>query len=125
MAAEGTPTVTPPDVRLALDEPGRDVVSDAVLEQQIEFATVEVGGLAHDDATADQKRVAIVILAAINTLTTTGGAYTRVAREMQTSEEYDVSAMVDDLERRANDARALVTGKAGGGGSPSLHTLGK
>ena len=125
-----TPTVTTDEVRLALNNPSTDTVSNEVLQQRIEDATVEVATIAHEDATTEQKKVAIRTLAAYYTLSVTGAAYTSTAQELDTREEYDVSTMVEDLAARAENVRALVTGEAvadaeGAAGSPSLWTLGK
>lgn len=130
MSTAETPTVTTDEVRLALNNPGTDAVSNEVLQQRIEDATVEVGAIAHADATTEQKRVAIRTLAAYYTLSVTGAAYTSTAQELDTREDYDVSTMVEDLAARAENARALITGEAltdaeASAGSPGLWTLGK
>ena len=131
MSTAETPDVTTDEVRLALNNPGTDAVSNEVLTQRIEDATVEVATIAHDGATMEQKRVAIRTLAAYYTLSVTGAAYTRTAQELDFREEYDVSAMIEDLAGRAENVRELITGaalddaEAAAPGSPSLHTLGK
>ena len=118
------PSVTVADVRLELNEISESAVSDAVIEQKIEFATTKVEAVAYDGATTAAMKMAVVKLAACDVLTSGSGGYTRVAQELDTREEWDVKAMVDDLRTECDEVLSYVRGDHSGAQGASLHTLG-
>lgn len=113
--------VSTDDVRTELNNVAPAVVSDDVIQQQLDHAHVIVGAYAADDADAAAIEMAVTVVAAYGTLTSDSGGWTTVAEEMDAREEYDVENMVAALEARRAEALAIVSPDGTG---PTLRGVG-